>query len=102
GPEDWIAFGFFWLLAFVVFLQFFTRYILNDSLAWTEEIARYLLIGVAFIGAGMAVRKNSHIHVEFFYVYLPPRVAHALSTIVDLVRLAFYAYGMWLGWQVTV
>ena len=43
-PEDWMAFALFWALAFIVFLQFFTRYVLNDSLAWTEEIARYGLM----------------------------------------------------------
>ena len=99
--EDWAAFGFFWLLAVVVFLQFFTRYILNDSLAWTEEIARYLLIGVTFIGAGMAARKNSHIHVEFFYLYLGKQVGFALSTLVDILRIAFFGYCTWLAWDVT-
>src|SRR4030042_5459391 len=69
GPEDWVTLVFFWVLAIVVFLQFFTRYALNDSLAWTEEIARYLLTCVAFLGGGMAVRRFSHIHVEFLYVY---------------------------------
>src|SRR5512142_42505 len=44
--EAWIAFAFFWLLAANVFYQFFTRYVLNDSAAWTEEIARYLLIAM--------------------------------------------------------
>jgi TRAP-type C4-dicarboxylate transport system permease small subunit len=100
GPEDWIAFAFFWALAIVVFLQFFTRYVLNDSLAWTEEIARYLLICVTFIGAGMAARKNTHIHVEFFYVYLNPKTALALSTVVDAIRILFFAYAAWLGWKV--
>ena len=52
-PEDWIAFAIFWSLAFIVFLQFFTRYVLNDSLAWTEEIARYGLMWVVFIGGAM-------------------------------------------------
>jgi len=98
--EDWIAFAFFWALALVVFLQFFTRYVLNDSLAWTEEIARYLLIGVAFVGAVTATRKNTHIHVEFFYVYLPRGVALVLSAAVDLVRIAFFAYATWLAWKV--
>ena len=100
GIEDWVAFVLFWGLAIVVFLQFFTRYVLNDSLAWTEEIARYLLICVAFIGSGMAARKNTHIHVEFFYVYLGKRAAFALSTAVDVIRILFYGYATWLGWKV--
>ena len=63
-PEDWIAFVLFWALAFIVFLQFFTRYILNDSLAWTEEIARYGLMSLAFIGGAVVTRKKAHIAVE--------------------------------------
>lgn len=95
--EDWFALGVFWLLALDVFYQFFTRYVLQDSAAWTEEIARYLLIVVTFVGASMAVRRNTHIHVEFIYRYLPARAARALSTLVDLVRIALLAYATWLG-----
>ncbi|MFL5144028.1 MAG: hypothetical protein ACJ8DP_11890, partial [Microvirga sp.] len=36
--EGWVALGFFWILGSVVFYQFFTRYVLNNSAAWTEEI----------------------------------------------------------------
>jgi TRAP-type C4-dicarboxylate transport system permease small subunit len=101
GIEDWIAFAFFWMLAFVVFLQFFSRYVLNDSVAWTEEIARYLLICVCFVGGGMAMRKMSHIHVEFFFVYLPRNVGKALSVAVDIARILFLGYGTFLGWKIT-
>ena len=82
--EDWLTLGFFWLLALTVFYQFFTRYVLADSAAWTEEIARYLLIVVTFVGSSMAVRRNSHIHVEFLYRWLPPTVGRAMSTLVDI------------------
>jgi TRAP-type C4-dicarboxylate transport system permease small subunit len=37
----------------------------------------------------MAVRRNTHIHVEFIFRYLPPAVGRVLSTLVDIVRIAF-------------
>jgi TRAP-type C4-dicarboxylate transport system permease small subunit len=98
-PEDWIAFSFFWLLAATVFLQFFTRYALNDSAGWTEEISRYLLICTVFIGATISVRKNNHIHVDFFYRLLPRPITRLMSTFVDLARIAFFAYAAWLTFQ---
>ena len=81
----------FWLLALVVFVQFFTRYVLNDSIGWTEEIARYLLVAVTFAGSAVAVRRNTHISVEFFYRYLPPAGARGLSRSVDLLRIGLLA-----------
>ena len=94
--EDWIAFAIFWVLALVIFYQFFTRYALNDSASWTEEIARYLLIATAFVGASMNVRKNNHIHVDFFYRLLPRWITRPMSTFVDLARIAFLGYCVWL------
>ncbi len=63
----------FWLMAGCVFLQFFTRYILNNSYAWTEEIAVNCLIGVVFMGSVMCVRMSRHIQVDVLYHYLPAR-----------------------------
>ena len=97
--EDWAAFAIFWVLAIVIFYQFFTRYALNDSASWTEEIARYLLIATVFVGAAVNVRKNNHIQVDFFYRFLPRPVSRALSTLVDGLRIAFLAYCVWLTYS---
>lgn len=90
-PEAWIALGFFWILGLVVCYQFFTRYVLNDSAAWTEEIARYLLIATVFTGAVIGVAKNNHIQVDFFYRYMPRGMGRVLSTAVDVLRTLFFA-----------
>ena len=97
--EAWIAFGFFWLLAANVFYQFFTRYVLNDSAAWTEEIGRYLLICTVFVGISAVVRSNRHIHVDFLYRMIPARAGRVLSTLVDLTRIAFFGYATLLTWE---
>ncbi len=96
--EDWVTFALFWLLAATVFYQFFTRYALNDSASWTEEIARYLLICIVFVGSAMCVRKGTHIHVDIFYRFMPPPMARALSTFVDVMRIVFFAYAVYLTW----
>jgi TRAP-type C4-dicarboxylate transport system permease small subunit len=88
--EAWAALLLFWALGATVFYQFFTRYVLNDSAAWTEEIARYLLIGTVFVGAAIGVAKNNHIHVDLLFRYLPRRAARVLATAVDLLRIAFF------------
>ena len=97
GPEDVITFVLFWVLAGIVFLQFFTRYVLNDSLGWTEEIARYFLIGVCFVGSAIAVRHDSHIFVEFFYRFIPLRAARFLAFVIDVGRIAFLGYATFIA-----
>lgn len=97
--EAWGALVFFWLLGLTVFYQFLTRYALNDSAAWTEEIARYLLIATVFTGAAIGVAKNNHIHVDFFYRYMPAALARAMSTLVDLIRIAFFGTAVVLTGQ---
>lgn len=98
--DDAIVLILFWVLAGVVFLQFFTRYILNDSVAWTEEIARYLLIGVTFIGSVMATRKQSHIAVEFLYRWVPRTGRRIAQFLIDVISTGFFAVLAFLTTQI--
>jgi TRAP-type transport system small permease protein len=101
-PEDWISFVLFWALAFIVFLQFFTRYVLNDSLAWTEEIARYGLMWVAFIGGAVVTRKGSHIAVELLANVLPPGSGRRfLLILLDVIKLGFLGLLAWFSILIT-
>ncbi len=87
----------FWLLFGIVLLQFITRYVFNDSYGWTEEIARYFLIFLCFVGSITCVRKGSHIYLEFFYRYLPAGAIKAVSIVVEAIVATFFAYAGYLG-----
>jgi TRAP-type C4-dicarboxylate transport system permease small subunit len=97
--EDWASLGFFWVLGLCVFYQFFTRYALNDSAAWTEEISRYLLICTVFMGISAATRRTRHIHIDFLYRLIPAGMGRALSTLIDLLRIAFFGVAIGLTIQ---
>ena len=97
--EDWLSLAFFWLLGLNVFYQFFTRYVLNDSAAWTEEIARYLLICTVFVAVAAAVRRTRHIHVDFLYRLIPAKAGRVMSTLVDIGRIVFFVIAVGLTLQ---
>jgi TRAP-type C4-dicarboxylate transport system permease small subunit len=48
----------------VVVISVFFRYVLNDSLIWAEEFARFGLVVITFAGTGMGFRRASHIRVD--------------------------------------
>ena len=89
-PEAWLALAFFWLLGLTVLYQFITRYVFNDSAAWTEEIARYFLIATVFLGVVIGVAKNNHIQVDFFYRFMPAALSRSMALFVDAIRIAFF------------
>jgi TRAP-type transport system small permease protein len=97
--SDALVFAIFWILFGIVFLQFFTRYVLNNSLGWTEEIARYFLILVTFAGSVTAMRKGSHIAVEALLVYLPREARHWTLVAVDGLVALFCGAMAWYAYQ---
>ena len=87
----------FAILFFIVAMQFFTRYVLNDSLGWTEEIARYFLILLGFVGGITCVRKGSHIFLEFAYGFLPLKTIKPTILTVEVIVIGFWGYAGWLA-----
>ena len=99
--DDVLAFCLFWLLGGVTFLQFFSRYVLNDSVAWTEEIGRYLLIWVTFFGAAIVFRRRTNIAVEVIVDMMPPTAAKVLRFTADMITLGFVILLVWFAWNLT-
>lgn len=62
------------LVVFVVAGVFF-RYVLGSSIPWSEEVGRYLMIWLGFLGASLALREGLHVGVELLVQWVPPRLA---------------------------
>lgn len=77
------------LMAAIVGAQVFSRYVLNHSIFWSDEAARFLLVWLTFLGAGVAYRNQGHASIDIFYKRFPPAGRKAAAIITDLLTLAF-------------
>jgi TRAP-type C4-dicarboxylate transport system permease small subunit len=72
-------------------LKVFFRYVLNNPLVWTEELARYVYIWIAFLGAGYGVRRRCHIEMTSFINLLPAVWKKIDQVLVNVIAIVCYA-----------
>ena len=92
APEDALCIALLIGALAAMGLGVFFRYVLNDSLSWTEEISRYGLVYITYIGCATAVRRRSHIRIDLIERLLPPAGQRVVAIFVDLMMLAFLAF----------
>ena len=80
------------VMGIVLFMQVFARYVFNMPLTWSEELARYIFVWIAFIGAGYGVKNHLHIEMEALFNKFPKKVQLVLQVVLNLMSIGFFAY----------
>ena len=73
----------------VVLAGVFFRYVLEAPLPWSEELARYLMVWGASLGASVAFEQGSHVAVTLLLDKFPRRVGKLLTLIAQIVIIGF-------------
>ena len=87
-----VLLGVFITIAFIVMSwQIASRYIFNAPLAWSDELVRYLLVWITFIGAGLAIRYSKLIKLEFLFnlIKFPKKIETLLRSLATLLTITF-------------
>jgi TRAP-type C4-dicarboxylate transport system permease small subunit len=83
--QTWITFGVISLITACVATQVFVRYVLQRPLfLWSEEVARFLLIWMVFLGIGVGVKNDAHFAMDILQAYLGKRLGAAVRLFNDL------------------
>ncbi len=90
------------VMSVTIFAQVVMRYLFNNSLSWSEELSRYLLIWMVNIGISYAVKKKCHVRITALDTILPPKGKRIFQVISDLLVLVFAGIVMCLGYSVAV
>ncbi len=85
------------LMSAIIVLQVFFRYVLNNSLSWSEEIARYLFIWMIYIGISYGVKLDKHICVDAIYSMMPKKVQRPYAIVANILFLLFAVAIIYFG-----
>ncbi len=85
---EYLLFGLGFSMAMLVAVQVFCRYVLNSSLFWSEELARYMLVWLSFLGATVAFYRNLHPGVDALTSRLSAAGQRLSAMLVQVITMA--------------
>lgn len=84
-------------MALIIFANVVLRYTTSQSIEWAEEVARYLMVWLTFIGAGPVLRYGGHIAVDNLQDALPKKAAMLIRIFIALLIFGFFGFMIYYG-----
>jgi TRAP-type C4-dicarboxylate transport system permease small subunit len=94
--EEYIAIILLFLMVIFVFLQVVMRYVFQNSLAWSEELSRYLFVWLVWISASYVAKERRHLKIEVFINLFSNKVR---DRIVFATLIVFFLFSIYFSWQ---
>ena len=88
-------------LTVIVALQVISR-LVKVSLPWTEELARFLIVWLTFLGCTLAIYRKGHLSVNFLVDMMPKPLQKACHIFTRLVMLAFFTLLLYYGARLSI
>jgi TRAP-type C4-dicarboxylate transport system permease small subunit len=92
----WVVIAILAAMALMVFANVALRFLTDHSILWVEEVSRYLMIWLTFLGSGIVLRYGAHIGIDTLQERFP-RAAPVIRATIFVVMLAFFVAMVWLG-----
>src|ERR1700743_2348640 len=73
----------------ILFAGVVSRYVFNNPIIWTDELATFLFLWLAMFGAVVALRRDGHTRLTTFANWVGPRWNAWLSTVAELIVIVF-------------
>lgn len=77
-------------LLVITLANVFVRYFTDQSFAWTEEISSFLMLVLAMAGSAVAIRRDTHMRVEYFFYSGSQRQQNNLTRFSAITNIVFF------------
>lgn len=85
------------LMTIIIFVQVVARYVFQNSLSWSEELARYIFIWLVYLGISYGCQMRKHIKIDAALGLFPKAARKYVVIVGDVLFLAFALYVAYTG-----
>lgn len=86
---EYLTGSLFVAMIIITFLQVIFRYVFNNSLTWSEELARYLFVWATLLGAALAIKHQSHMAMESLVAIFSLKVRKIVLVFSSILLITF-------------
>lgn len=88
---EFLTSAFLVIMVVIIFLQIISRILIQSSFPWTEELARFLMIWLTFLGAAFSFQYGAHIGITLITNKIPRKLAAVVQVIVCLLCVILFS-----------
>lgn len=99
--EEYLLIGSLMFSVILVFMQVVMRYVFQDSLSWSEELARYIFLWQIWLGASYAAKEGRHLRIEIVKEFLSARGKVLFECLVTAIWVAFCVFLAFKSYELT-
>lgn len=85
------------VIILVTFVGVIMRYIVGKPFTWQEEVQKWMIVWIAFLGGGYAFREKSHIAIDIIVDAFPKKVQNIVEIATHFVAILLLLYLMYNG-----
>jgi len=85
----------------ILFANVVARYVLNSGIPWADEVVRYQIVWMVFLGGSVAARKGIHIGVDIVVKMAPPKIGRFILLIIHAIVIFFCGVLVYFGAELT-
>jgi TRAP-type C4-dicarboxylate transport system permease small subunit len=90
--SDWCLIILFAVILLIMIVSIFYRYVLNNSLSWSDEAVRFAFVWFTFLGSAIVFRDHAHIRVDYFLEKMPSALRFKVETASYFMTVLFYIF----------
>lgn len=87
--EEFMIIPLIFAMSIIIFIQVIMRYVFENSLTWSEELARYLFVWLVYFSVSFTARRQKHIRIDAAINLYPKKMRPYIEILSEIIVLAF-------------